>query len=124
MNKNTLKTIAGVAMMIIGALCTLSSCNSVVSNKTESIDVRIISSHKNPETWSSDLSGNYPKVVHTPADYRVTVEYAGKMYTLTDEDTYRLFHDRIGDTVKAFAEVTTYDDGAKKYRIISIYDGG
>lgn len=122
MSNKLLKQVVGVAMIIAGAICAISSCKNVVSTNTESVSVKVISAHKDPETWSTDLSGAYPKVVHTPANYKISVEYLGKTYILTDEDTYRRFHNKIGNTVKAFVEVTVYDDNTKTYRLISIYE--
>lgn len=55
-----------------------------------------------------------------PAVYRITVEYNGEQYYLTDKKSYELYHDKIGETADALLRTTKWDNGNISYNIVGL----
>lgn len=59
-------------------------------------------------------------VINKDADTEIVVEYKDQPYSLCDYDTYAVFHNKVGETVKARVKITKYRDGKEKVKILNL----
>ena len=97
-----------VLMLGCSILC---GCAELVSTEYETVDVEIIDEYYRGPYTSFVFSGKVLIPISRPATYRIDVEYDGVKYSIYDSDTYNIYKDRVGDTVKATLKIRTYDDG-------------
>lgn len=107
-------------LLLIAILClTLSSCAKVISEESVEVEAIITDTDYDPPYTTTRMihSGKVmiPQVIHHPADYDIFLEYEGVTLEWdTDEDTFKQYENKIGDTIKCYLIIRTYDDGTIK----------
>ena len=92
-------------------LFSLTGCATIVSREYEDVEV-IITREYYKQPWEEiTLVANIPVTKTHDASYCISVKYMDKTYNLKDADTYARYTGKVGDTVIAVKEITTYDDG-------------
>ena len=109
-------------MTIVFLMFSLVGCAKLVSTEYENVEVKITDVYYKPSytTTTYDVALKMPMVQSHPAVYRVTIEYNGIEYTLSDSDTYNKYKDKVGQTAIGTLEIRTYDDGTVKYDITEL----
>ena len=98
----------------------LTGCSKLVSTETKNVEVTITDTY-HKASWMQPVStGKFTTWITHPAVWRVYVEYDGAEYTIDGADTYKLFEDKIGQTVTGILEIRKYDDGTSKYDIVRL----
>ncbi len=89
----------------------LASCAKIT--KEEDIDVKatIIGTYHRPSCVIPIRSGDITTFITQPAVYKVTVEYEGIEYKISDRNFYEECKDKIGETVKVVCHKIYYDNG-------------
>lgn len=121
MNK-TKKTAAFVLLTIL-LVCSLAGCTKpaeVESTEDSTVQVKIVDEYYRGPYTTSIYTGKAFMYMPNPAVYRITVEYNGGQYYLTDEESYELYHDKIGETTDALLRTTKWDNGNVTYDIIGL----
>jgi len=107
-------------LLVVGFTITLVGCASVISVEYEDVSVTIVDEYHRGAWAQPVFIGKIITVVRHPATWQITVEYNGVEYTVSGSDTYNKYKDKIGQTVIGELETKTYDDGTKKYDIVSL----
>lgn len=121
MNK-TKKTAVFILLTILLA-CFFARCTKlaeVESTEDSTVQVKIVDEYYRDSYMTSMYTGKSFMYMPHPAVYRITVEYNGKQYYLTDEESYELYHDKIGETTDALLRTTKWDNGNVTYDIIGL----
>lgn len=100
----------------------LTSCAKCISTETSTVKVKV--TYEDYEAayttmYYSPATKTMLPMSH-PADYRIIVEYNGVEYNFYDSDTYEKYSGRVGEYVNGTLITKTYDDGAVKYKIVSL----
>lgn len=96
MNK-TKKTAVFILLTILFA-CSLIGCTKpakVESTEDSTVQVKIVDQYYRGPYMTSMYTGKSFMYMPHPAVYRITVEYNGEQYYLTDKESYELYHDKI-----------------------------
>lgn len=106
------------AIMILS----LTGCAKLVSTEYENVEVKITDVYYKPSytTTTYNVALKMPMVQAHPAVYRITIEYNGIEYTLSDSDTYNKYKDKVGQMVAGTLRIRTYDDGTVKHDITEL----
>lgn len=118
MNKKMLVMLFVIVMVVM----TMTGCAKVVSEESFEAAVRIIDVDYDPAVIVPIKSGNVTIMQTTPADYDVTVEYAGVEYNVDGASDYRLAKDNVGSSMLAKIVKTRYEDGTVKFRVTGLVD--
>lgn len=111
-----------VLLILLTFMLALVGCAKCISTETSTVQVKVTDKYHraayttmryNPATKTM-LPQSHPAV------HRITVEYHGVEYSISGSDTYRKYSTKIGEYVNGTLETKKYDDGAIKYRIISL----
>lgn len=115
------KRILVFSMFMIMVL-SLVGCAKLVSTEYENVEVKITDVYYKPSytTMTYNVALKMPMAQSHPAVYRVTIEYNGIEYTLSDSDTYNKYKDKVEQTVVGTLRIRTYDDGAVRYDITEL----
>lgn len=110
-SRNKLIGIGYICMVIAIIFLGTSYIINHKSHTTEQtyVDVKIVAEYFNKKTIST-----------RNIDTEIIVEYKDQLYTLYDYDTYRDYHNRVDETVKAKIKITKYSDGTEKVQIIKL----
>lgn len=54
------------------------------------------------------------------AIHKITVEYNGVEYNISDSDTYNKYSDKVGEYVNGTLETKKYDNRTVKYKVIGL----
>lgn len=111
--------ILALLLLMILVFC-LVSCAECISTEYESVEVTVTDAFHRAMWVQPVWTGKVMMTVVHPAIYRITVKYKGVEYTIGDQDTYKKYKDKIGQTVVGKVEIKTYDDGTVKYDIVSL----
>lgn len=103
-------------------LCILAGCTKCINTEYKEVEVNIIDEYYKPSytTVEYNVTLKMPMTKSHPAVYRITVEYDGINYVMSGSSTYNKYKDKVGEVCTGSLEVRSYDDGTKKYRIVSL----
>ena len=115
-----------IALALILCLCT-TSCAKLVDTTYEEVEVTIIDSCYQaakyvPTAMYSPIRIGNLNLQRVSAKWYIYVKYNDVEYTISGENTYRAYKDRIGETVMGTLKTNTYDDGSIYLDITEIYD--
>lgn len=121
MRKEDMRKAKGMILfiLIITLFTGCAKCIDVQSSETE-VTITDVYHRSSYTTMQYNAATKTMKPHIHPAVYRITVTYNGADYYFHDATTYKKCEDRIGETVTATLETRTYDDGTKRYGIVSI----
>lgn len=105
--------------LLIFTFC-LSGCAKVVSTETKDVEVLVTEKYYRGAYVSPVSTGKTVTLVTYPSVYKITVEYNGVEYTLKGSDTYNKYKNMVGQNAMAVLEITAYDDGEIKEKIIGL----
>jgi hypothetical protein len=109
-----------ILILSVFILLLLTGCASVISIEYENVEVVVVDEDYTAMWLQPVKCGNVTTFITHPAHYKIIVEYNGVKYTLDDEDAYKKYKNKIGQTVNGTMEVKTFDDGTVKYDIWSL----
>lgn len=111
-----------MVLVMVTMIFSLAGCSKCISVEHENVEVTIVDEYHKPATTVMEYNVIYkmPMSKTVPATYKITVEYNGAEYVLTDSDTYNLYKNKVGQVVTGTLEIRSYDDGSIKYNIISL----
>ena len=120
---NKTKTTAAFVLLTILLACFLAGCTKpaeVESTEDSTVQVKVVDEYHHGSYITSVYTGKSFMCIPYPAVYRITVEYNGEQYYLTDEESYELYHDKIGETADALLRTTKWDNGNVTYDIVGL----
>lgn len=120
---NKIKKTAAFVLLTILLACFLAGCTKpaeVESTEDSTVQVKIVDEYHHGSYITSVYTGKSFMCIPHPAVYRITVEYNGEQYYLTDEESYELYHDKIGETADALFRTTKWDNGNVTYDIVGL----
>lgn len=98
----------------------LAGCSKLISTEYKDVEVKIIDCyHRNSYTTIVCYGKRLIPRRH-PAVNKVTVDYNGNQYVIKGKEVYYKYKDKIGETVTGTLEIENYEDGTKKFNIISL----
>lgn len=116
-----MKKVTTILILLLISVFMLTGCAKCIDKKEESVKVKIVNEYYKPEeTRFIGMVNNIPQIKTDYAEYEITVDYNGTEYSLSDESTYRKYHERLGQTVSAVLITKTYDNGKVKQWIDSL----
>lgn len=118
MRKNIHKLI--ITLVLVFVFTSLTGCAKCVNTEISTVQVKITDEYYRPMYLTPVLSGKTTIIVHQPAVYKITVEYNGFKYNISDSDTYNKYSNKVGEYVNGTLEIKEYDDGTIKYNIIAL----
>ena len=111
-----------LSLTLLTLLFTLVGCAKCISTETSTVQVKITDEyHRDAYTtmYYSPATKTMLPQSHK-AVYRITVEYNGVEYDISDSNAYNKYSDKIGEYVDGILETKKYDDGTVRYGIISL----
>ena len=111
-----------LVLVVIVMVTVFTGCAKVVSEETFTSSVIIVDVDYDPAITIPMKSGNVTIMQTRPADYDVTVEYAGVEYNVDGASDYRLAKDNVGSSMLAKIVKTRYEDGTVKFRVTELVD--
>lgn len=105
--------------LLILTFC-LCGCAKVVSTETTEVEVCIVDEYHRGMYITPIRAGKTTIMQNHPAIYRITVEYNGVEYDINGSDTYNKYNDMVGQNTIAVLEISTYDNGEIKEKIIEL----
>lgn len=89
----------------------LVGCDEIIRTETKEVEVAIVDSYYK-DSWLQPLwTGKTFTYIRHSAEYQITVEYSGVEYDFDDEDIYKAYKDKIGQTATGILEIIYYDSG-------------
>lgn len=107
-------------LLITVILVSLAGCAKLVKTEYETVEVKVVDSYHESAFIQTIPCGKSVTTITYPAVYRITVEYEDVEYTIGGSDIYHAYKDKIGETVSATLEISTYDDGTIKRSIATL----
>lgn len=109
-----MKKIISLALIAIILLC-FAGCAELVSEESIEVDAIITEVDRDPMRYIG-------KTVYPP-DYDIYFEYDGvKGSWDVNKETYGLYEDKVGETIKCYLITRTYDDGSTKVTLKAVED--
>ena len=105
--------------LLIFTFC-LCGCAKVVSTETKEVEGVIVDEYHRGMYITPIRAGKTTIMQTHPAVYRITVEYNGVEYDINGSDIYNNYKDMVGQNTIAVLEITTYDNGEIKEKIIEL----
>ena len=106
MKKKIILLITLASMML-----TMLGCAELVSCETETIEVTIVDSYHRSAWLQPVRAGKVTTFITHPATYSITFEYEDRTYSISGQDVYEKYKNKIGQTTTATLEIKTYDNG-------------
>lgn len=110
------KVIVGLLM----SMTLLSGCAKVVNQETYEVPVVITGSNYTPSQMIPMYVDNNISYIIQPEETCIYIEYNGEQYISYDWQTYNKFVDDIGDEEIGVMQVTTYNNGTVKTKMIGL----
>ena len=102
-------------LLIMTICCSFISCAELVSEEVIEVNAVITEVDRDPMQYIG-------KMLY-PADYDIYFEYEGVRGSWdVSKETYRLYKDKIGETIKCYLITRTYNDGSTKVTLKVIQD--
>ena len=114
--KNRILMLLLLVVLIFGLI----SCAKCISTEYENVEVTVIDSYHRGIWRQPVRSGKTTTYITYPEVWQITVEYNGVEYTVSGNDTYNKYKDKIGQIITGKLEIRTYDNGTIKHDIISL----
>lgn len=109
-----MKKIPILALLVVMLLC-FASCEKLISEEVVEVEAIITEVDRDPMRMIG-------KTVY-PADYDIYFEYEGiKGSWDVNKETYNLYKDKVGESIKCYLITHTYDDGTIR-RVLKIKEG-
>lgn len=114
-----------VIAIVFGIASMLEGYNKCIDKQITTVDVTIVNEFYEPEKTYYCYSSTQDRYVSKTewAQYEITVEYNEVWYSLRDKNTYRKYHGKVGETVKATLITKIYEDGSTKKNITELVGG-
>lgn len=114
--------IAGCLSVIILATTLLLNYNKCIDKQLTTVDVMIVNEFYEPKKTYYHYSRARDRYVSETewAQCEITVEYDGVWYSLQDENTYKKYHGKVGEIVKATLVTKKFEDGSVKEYIVKL----
>lgn len=109
-----------LTILLVYSLAGCAKLAEVESTEDSTVQVKIVDEYRHGSYMTSVYTGKSFMYIPHPAVYRITVEYNDEQYYLTDEESYELYHDKIGKTADALLRTTKWDNGNVTYDIIGL----
>lgn len=98
----------------------LAGCSRLVSTEYKDVEVKIVDCyHRDSYTTFVCRGKSIVPIRHSEVN-TVTVDYDDNQYVIEGEEIYYKYKDKIGETVTGVLEVKSYEDGIKRFDIISL----
>jgi hypothetical protein len=108
----------GIIMAIVGGVIAWRSTGKKVESvKTEKVKATVLKCVKRDGGYSYDSDSNY--LSYTSDRYTITIAYDGCRFTTTMTNPIA-----VGTDISAYMDITTYDDGSRHYKLISVFKEG
>lgn len=107
-------------LVIICLIISLSGCTKCINTSYKNVKVKIADEYYRKAYYFPVFTGKVMIMVRRPAAYRITIEYNGTKYTISDHDVYEKYKDKIGENAIGVLEIREYDNGTTKYNIVEI----
>ena len=114
------RKIFAMVVIVVLAMVVMTGCAKVVSEETYEAPVRIIDTDYDPSYITPMKVGKTTTFITHPADYDVTVEYAGVEYVLDSHADYDAAKEKVGSSMQATIIKTRYDDGTTKIQVTGL----
>ena len=102
-------------LLIMTICCSFISCAEIVSEEIIEVDAVITEVDRDPMRYIG-------KTLY-PADYDIYFEYEGiKGSWDVNKETYALYEDKVGETIKCYLITHIYDDGSTKVTLKAVKD--
>lgn len=107
-------------LLLVMLIFSLVGCAKCISTEYESVEVVIVDKYRRGMWMQPIRAGKVTTHIVHPAIWRITVEYNGGEYTVSGQDTYDKYEDKIGQNTIGKLEIKTYDNGTVEYDIVSL----
>ena len=98
----------------------LAGCSKLISTEYKDVEIKIIDCyHKDGYTTIISCGKSFIPIRHSEIN-EVTVDYNGNQYVIKGEEVYYKYKDKIGEPVTGTLEIKNYEDGIKRFDIISL----
>ena len=111
------KKFFAILIIAITVMTMFTGCAKAVSTEEYNATVTVVDVHYTPMRIVPMKVGNTTIMQTTPADYDVTVEYAGVEYNIDGVSAYNIAKENVGKIVLANIRKTRYDDGTVKFSV-------
>ena len=101
-------------------LSLLAGCSKLISTKYMDVEVKIIDCyHRDAYTTFVSRGKSIVPIRYSEVN-TVTVDYDDNQYVIEGKEVYYKYKDKIGETVTGVLEIKNYEDGIKRFDIISL----
>ena len=98
----------------------LAGCSRLISTEYKDVEVKIVDCyHRNSYTTFFCCGKSIIPIRHSEVN-KVTVDYDDNQYVIEGKEVYYKYKDKIGETVMGVLEIKNYEDGTKRFDIISL----
>lgn len=99
----------------------LAGCSKLISTEYKDVEVKIVDCcHRNSyTTWIFHSKGHMTPIRHSEVN-TITVSYNDNQYVIGGKEVYYKYKDKIGETATGVLEIKNYEDGTKRFDIISL----
>ena len=99
----------------------LAGCSRLISTEYKKVEVKIVDCyHRNSyTTWNFYGKGRMRPIRYSEVN-KVIVSYDDNKYVIEGKEVYYKYKDKIGETVTGVLEIKNYEDGIKRFDIISL----
>lgn len=103
-----MKKLLVVILIVSMFTLSLAGCAECLNTEHKEVEVTIVDAYYRSGWVQPIISGKVISSIYHPDQHKITVGYDGKEYTIDDEDTYKKFKDKIGQTTTGILEIRTY----------------
>lgn len=104
-------------LLIVALLISGCAITKETKREVELVDAVVTGVDYDPPYSTYVLVGKVMVPQHHPADYDVFVEYEGLTLTIDDEDLYKIYENRIGDTIQVKLVTIYYENGDLRQKL-------
>lgn len=98
----------------------LAGCSRVISTEYKDVEVKIVDCyHRNSYITFVCCGKSIVPIRHSEVN-KVIVSYDDNKYVIKGKEVYYKYKDKIGETVTGVLEIKNYEDGTKRFDIISL----
>lgn len=98
----------------------LAGCSKLISTKYMDVEVKIIDCYHRDAYTTFVCRGKSTIPIRHSEVNTVTVDYDDNQYIIEGEEVYYKYKNKIGETVTGVLEIKNYEDGIKRFDIISL----
>lgn len=98
----------------------LAGCSRLISTEYKDVEVKIVDCYHRDEYTTFVCRGKSIVPIRHSEVNAVTVSYDDNQYVIEGAEVYYKYKDKIGETVTGVLEIKNYEDGTKRFDIISL----